>query len=188
MKKNTFYIIGIIFLIISFFIDGKVSLFFSSIRNETFNSISFFISYINTISLFVITTLILYLIKKRKEIILMWAAFFISGVASLVIKLLTERTRPFVEFGFDAIHGINFDFAIWNSSFPSWHAAALFVVYPFLNKKIRYYWIAFALIVIVNRVYTGFHYLSDVVAGVLLGHAIVWLVIYLNKRFKILRI
>ena len=186
MKKNTFYIIGIIFLIISFFIDGKVSLFFSSIRNETFNSISFFISYINTISLFVITTLILYLIKKRKEIILMWAAFFISGVASLVIKLLTERTRPFVEF--DAIHGINFDFAIWNSSFPSWHAAALFVVYPFLNKKIRYYWIAFALIVIVNRVYTGFHYLSDVVAGVLLGHAIVWLVIYLNKRFKILRI
>ena len=118
----------------------------------------------------------------------MWIAFFATGIISLVIKLLTHRPRPFIEFGFDIINGINFSFPLWNSSFPSWHAAALFAVYPFLDKKIKYYWLIFAIIIIINRAYTGFHYLSDIIAGALLGHITIWLIIYFNKRFRILKI
>ena len=186
VKKNTFYIIGLILAIISLLIDDKISLFFNSIRNESLNLISFFMSYINTIVIFVLMTLLLYIIKKKREIILMWIAFFTTGLFSLIIKLIVGRSRPFISLGLEKLNGVDFNFALWNSSFLSWHSAALFVIYPFLEKKVRYYWLVFALILAINRVYTGVHYLSDVIAGILLGHATAWLIIYINKRFRIL--
>jgi|TARA_B100001971_G_C18196632_1_gene541879 undecaprenyl-diphosphatase len=186
MKKNKFYVIGLVLTIISLLIDDKISLFLNFIRNDLFNSISLGISYIDTVIIFVLMTFILYFIKKRKEILLMWVAFFTSGVFSLIIKLVIGRARPFIALSLDMIKGIDYNFAIWNSSFLSWHAASLFVVYPFLNNKVKYYWLVFALILSFNRVYTGFHYLSDVMAGIMLGHATAWLFIYINKKFRIL--
>ena len=186
MKKNTFYLIGFISLIISLLIDNYISLFFSNIRNNAFDFLSVIVSYINTVMIFALMTLILYFINKKKEIILMWIAFFSSGLLSLVIKLITNRTRPFIALNLDKIANIDYSFASWNTSFLSWHTAALFTVYPFLDKKIKYYWLIFAFIITINRVYTGFHYLSDLIAGALLGHMTIWIIIYLNKRFRIL--
>jgi|TARA_Y100000310_G_scaffold334238_1_gene413585 undecaprenyl-diphosphatase len=186
VKKNRLYIIGLILTVISLLIDDQISLFLNFIRNNIFNSISLVINYIDTIIIFILMTLILYFIKKRKEILLMWAAFFTSGVFSLIIKLVIGRARPFITLSLDMIKGIDYNFAIWNSSFLSWHAASLFVVYPFLNNKVKYYWLIFALILAFNRIYTGFHYMSDVIAGIMLGHATAWFFIYINKKFRIL--
>ena len=134
MKKNTFYFIGFILLAISLLFDNYISLFFSSIRNEAFDFLSVAISYVNTVMILALMTLILYFINKKKEIILMWIAFFSSGLLSLIIKLITNRTRPFIALNLDKISNIDYNFASWNTSFLSWHTASLFVIYPGLFK------------------------------------------------------
>lgn len=189
MKKQIFYVIGIILLVLSFFIDKTFSLFVFNLRNSFFNNVFIFLSSLNnSFIVFILMTLLLYLIKKRKEIFLMWFAFFTSGFFSLILKLITNRVRPFTELSLNLLNNINYHFAVWNTAFPSWHTAALFVVYPFLNKKVKYYWIVFALLLSFSRIYTGVHYLSDVIGGILLGHSIAWLIIFLNRRFKIIKI
>lgn len=101
------------------------------------------------------------------------AAFLILAIILLaalvmVIKLVVRRRRPHGEWG-----------AVYRNtdphSFPSGHAAraamlALFAVVlgPFWLALIMVVW---ALLVGLSRVMTGMHYLSDVVAGMLLGVA-----------------
>jgi len=54
-----------------------------------------------------------------------------------------------------------------------------------LNKKIGLVWLVIALIVSISRLYLGAHYLSDVIAGALIGYGIGVLVIWVyNKYFK----
>lgn len=64
-----------------------------------------------------------------------------------------------------------------NSSFPSSHAANAFTLAWVLGARWRRIWPAFlgvAVLVAFSRLYLGRHYLSDIVAGALLGAAVAW--------------
>lgn len=64
-----------------------------------------------------------------------------------------------------------------NSSFPSSHAANAFTLAWVLSSRWRRGWPAFfalAVVVALSRLYLNRHYLSDVVAGALLGMAVAW--------------
>jgi membrane-associated phospholipid phosphatase len=80
-------------------------------------------------------------------------------------KRAANRTRP------DGEHKRS------NSSFPSSHAANAFTLAWVLSSRWRRAWPAFfglATLVAFSRMYLNRHYLSDVVAGAVLGMAIAW--------------
>ena len=62
-----------------------------------------------------------------------------------------------------------------------------FCAIPFLSKefpKFKYFWIAFASLIAFSRVYFGVHFLSDVIAGGLIGYLIGWFVLKTEKENK----
>lgn len=74
-----------------------------------------------------------------------------------------------------------------NNSFPSGHTTAAFTFFTLLAISLRKKWVQFvapifAASVGVSRVYLGQHYLSDIVAGAVLGIFIVSIVVYVFDR------
>ncbi|WP_242210880.1 undecaprenyl-diphosphatase [Paenibacillus polymyxa] len=80
---------------------------------------------------------------------------------------LFYRDRPFV--GHSVIQLIHHD---PNASFPSNHALGAFALAAILwlhHQKYRVLWIVLAVLIAISRVWTGVHYPSDILAGVLIG-------------------
>lgn len=125
-------------------------------------------------------------IKKRKDLILSFV-FSAAGAEAVVffLKILFQRPRPF------GAAVLEKDF-----SFPSGHADIAVVFYGYLaymiigsvKSKYKIPLILAALLVIgligFSRLYLGVHYLSDVLAGYLIGSLFLAIGIYLSKYFN----
>ena len=126
----------------------------------------------------VVTSLFLWEEKKRDWIPILWSSFIISFVLSSIIKLLAARIRPY---------GIIASFlGVINYSFPSLHAATAFSLVPILNKKfseLKWFWISFATLLSYGRVYLGLHYMSDVIAGGVIGYLLGLLFVFIEDRY-----
>ncbi len=69
--------------------------------------------------------------------------------------------------------------------FPSNHAANSFTlafVFSFFYRRLTVFFFSMATLVCISRVYLGKHYLSDVVAGAILGVLVAFLVVYFIKK------
>jgi len=105
-----------------------------------------------------------------------WAA---SGVAGLMLKHVFGRCRP-SEFFLHGDYGFRwFEADRPHTSFPSGHctdvfaqAALMWVMFP----GWRPVWAAWALLMALSRVASQNHYLSDTIAGAILGVAVAWCV------------
>jgi undecaprenyl-diphosphatase len=87
-------------------------------------------------------------------------AFVVAGLAEYALKYLVGRPRPAV--------GVAFEF----DSFPSGHATSVFAVAAVLGAfypRLRWPLYAVAAAIALGRVYLARHYLSDIVAGALIG-------------------
>ena len=97
-------------------------------------------------------------------------AHLVAGALNTLIKHLVGRGRP------KFMHGSGSDFvpfggAGWDS-FPSGHAMATFAVATVLAvryPKVRWLMIGVALAVSASRLFRGSHFLTDIVAGAVLG-------------------
>lgn len=112
------------------------------------------------------------------------SAFFTWFIVK-IIKIIVANPRPFVTL--KDIHVL----APYESgySFPSGHSsmtAAIATVVYFYNKRLGLLLYGFALVVGVSRVYVGVHYPVDVIAGLIIGYFIPYLVhrIFFRKRPK----
>lgn len=117
-----------------------------------------------------------------KQLLLIMMAFAGALEASYLFKMLFGTVRPYETWDFVALKTAE------GFSFPSMHAAFIFAALPFFRgprlRKYRWVWVIFAVLVAFSRVYVGVHYVSDVLAGAILGYGIGALLFYLEKEYR----
>ena len=155
------------------------------IQNSILTFIFHSVENLFSVVLIIIITSSLFLWKehKREWIPALWAGFIFSGLITTALKFIIARARPFEP------HYWPFG-QVLDYSFPSLHTAIVFAALPVLDKKfpsIKNYWIAIAVFVALSRLYLGAHYISDVVAGAIIGYCIGMIFVKFEERHKLFK-
>ena len=185
MKKSTgfmFFIVAFLLFLISYQVDYQVDLLFKSIRFSLLDSIFGIITNFGIVAIVVliIPSIILYR-KNIKSAYLLWTIMVCAVISSLIIKLIVLRQRPEGALVYPLIKIINY-------SFPSTHAMVVFALLPALARflpKQKFFWIIFAFLVALTRVYFSLHFLSDVVFGSYLGYFIGTFLLKMHEKGKL---
>ncbi len=190
MKKREIFIgiLIIIAIIGSFFIDNLLSEFLGNIRNYFILGIFVIINYLSSeliVSVF-LTLLFIFENKKRKNLIPLWITLASSALISFLLKIIIQRERPY-QLGLISTLIAKTSHTIWNFSFPSFTTLLAFSAIPIISKeypKLKYFWIGFAILIAISRIYLGVHFLSDVLAGAAIGYLIGYLIIRKEDKNK----
>lgn len=181
MKKILLIVIFILAMISLFFDDG-ISLFINSSSSILAFIAVWSMNIINKFTIPIITILIIK-IRNWKTVI---PTFIFLGSLLIIAKFLIARERPFMVLDLIRISGINYNFAFWNTSFPSWHAATLAMLIPFLKRDKLRLIILFILMIPLtfSRLFTGIHYFSDILFGIVIGYLIGELAINISRKIQ----
>ncbi|MDA0207847.1 MAG: phosphatase PAP2 family protein [bacterium] len=115
------------------------------------------------------------ILQDASQLIGMFFAVFIPSVIALCLQYFVKRPRPRTE--------ATFDLWVHTYSFPSTHTAASFAASATLSHlfiisnvaAVSWYVLLFAIVagfIAASRLFTGVHYVSDVLAGFILGSLI----------------
>lgn len=118
--------------------------------------------------IFILSFLPLFLAKKEKKraAILLWAGLSITYYIVYFLKSGVARPRPFMQ-----LPDVRLLVTEKSFSFPSGHAVQAFMAATVASRYFRggVLFFASAALVAFSRVYIGVHYVSDVLAGALIG-------------------
>lgn len=127
-----------------------------------------------------LSAFLLWIKEPKKAIFIFFSAGF-GGLFLFVIKYTVQRVRPLPE-------------VFSGYSFPSGHSTIIVVFFLSLlfiinKKEILSMLATFAIIAVpISRVVLGAHFLSDVIAGLLLGSIVVdFMKVYYKKIYNIIR-
>lgn len=164
---------------IFFLYDRGIIQYFYGIKNSDFVYVMKFVTHLGEPTLYLAAAGLVYLIyRKRDREYVQKARFLIgsivlSGIAVNLLKWVIGRYRPSEwikneHYGFD-----NFSFLEYTAnSFPSGHATTAFAVgisLMLLFPKYRFVLLTMTGIVALTRVVLYQHYMTDVMAGALVG-------------------
>ncbi len=170
-----YWILAGLLMVLSFFMDKGFSSLVFSLRNSVLDLIFKYFYLLLKDYVLLIVNVILLCFRDKRKIINAVIGFLSTGVIITILKYFIGRMRPFEVIENAKIEMFDYNFASFNSSFPSWHTGAVFSLLPFafyINRKFGYFWILIGVLEGVTRVYTGYHYLSDVLFGGLIGYLI----------------
>ena len=129
----------------------------------------------------VLLSAFLFWIKEAKKAIFIFFSAGFGGLILFIIKYTVQRVRPLPE-------------VFSGYSFPSGHSTIIVVFFLSLlfiinKKEILSMLATFAIIAVpISRVVLGAHFLSDVIAGLLLGSIVVdFMKVYYKKTYNIIK-
>lgn len=143
----------------------------------------FFAKYFEYVLLFIL--LVFFVRKFRKNFPIMLQAIFAAIISRFVmaniIRGLWFRARPFVQ------HNVNllFSYDAGEASFPSGHASfyfALSTIIYFYNKRLGIGFFIGSFLICLARIFSGIHWPSDILAGILVG-IITALIVHASFKF-----
>lgn len=189
-KKIWIFIIVVLSILVSLYFDDLLVKSVSFLRNNILDYFFLSITFISSkvIFFFILTILLLWKADKRNWILPLWFSFGISALISLILKTTVQRMRPFqleLVSLMPRLQEASYD--IWNFSFPSSHAMFAFCAIPILFEqfpKLKKFWIILAVIIAFSRVYFGLHFMSDIIAGGLIGYVIGLIIVRKEKENK----
>ncbi|MBL0356189.1 MAG: phosphatase PAP2 family protein [Chitinophagaceae bacterium] len=182
IKQQRSFFFGYLIILITgcilLFAKGKAGSFLL-LNNYHFKTSDYlFIGYTNFgdgIFSVLISLFYFFVLKKRKLGLILLIAYSFTGILAQVIKPIIESPRPVTYF-----YPKHFSFFIddiinkGNNSFPSGHTVSAFALATVLalyavNKWQQLLLLALAVMVGFSRIYLSQHFLTDVLAGSLLG-------------------
>ena len=190
-NKNALIFLGVVVaFLISLKFDSEIVEGVSLIRNNFLNEFFLGITFVSSeiIIFFFLTSLFLWREHKRRWILPLWLTLGLSVIFGFLLKIAVQRPRPF-QTGIVSILPVleESNYLVWNFSFPSFQAMLAFCAVPILAKefpKFKYVWIIFAGLVAFSRIYFGLHFLSDVIAGGIIGYLLGVFIVKLEKEKK----
>ena len=158
--------------------DNQIILFLNSLgSNVIIDNIMKFISFLGNKGWFyIVVGLVMIMFIKRYPYIGRWGLILLFSllistiIVNVLIKPIIQRDRPFDTLLLDLIINRPNDY-----SFPSGHTTAAFgaaIVFLYINKKIGYIMLIFAIFMGFSRMYLLVHYFTDVLFGALIGSII----------------
>lgn len=127
--------------------------------------------------------LYLYFIKKDKNAYVFVVAIIFFFIVSDLIKNIIRMPRPCHVTGLNWINTVGCENSF---TFPSNHATVLTGLGFFL-KNYRYLeilYIVWLILILFGRVYLGAHYLTDVIAGIILSIALYYLINHFKNKIN----
>lgn len=168
-------------------LDTQLVLFLNSLTSISpalDSIIIFFASYLAYVLIIAFAIFILfsgYEWRKRFEAlgVVLVSVFIARGVITELIRFFYHRPRPFIDLPIQPL----FTDPAW--SFPSGHATFFFAlatsVYLY-NKKWGIGFYIATILMTISRVVAGIHYPSDIIAGALIGIAVVYTTFYFVRK------
>lgn len=165
--KYKYWFYGLLVFLISLVIDNRIIQYITGNRVSALNEIiTQLTKYTNGfLTLFLIGLIIF--VWKRKYLVRYVISFGIFGGIIWVIKYIIQRPRPFLDLDIISLIPVKAGY-----SFPSGHAGFAFFSLAFIWKlfpRFRWVWLVGVIIISLSRLYSGVHYLSDIIAGTMLG-------------------
>ncbi|MFA5692022.1 MAG: phosphatase PAP2 family protein [Acholeplasmataceae bacterium] len=130
-----------------------------------------------------VALLFYWFINKRESFKLVFI-FILSAIGIVGIKNIAKRPRPFIN---NPELGVGSPTSGY--SFPSGHAQNSAVIATTISKSYKIKWLnilLIALIIIVpfTRLYLGQHYLTDVIAGLIIGYLVTLIGLFIVDKMK----
>lgn len=166
MKKKFFIILAII-LIISFIFDSLIVNYITDYRIFSLDDLMTKSSIITNGYFSLVIVGIIILIWKRKLILDYLIGFGIVAIIIQILKIIIQRPRPYLTLNLISLIPEKTGF-----SFPSGHAGFAFFALGFIWKKFprfKWVWLIITILISFSRIYTGVHYLSDILASAIIG-------------------
>ena len=195
--KKSFYLFVFLFFADAFLVlsgisssfDSAISLFFSVHNNMILTNIFKIISFICSPKFMIILNVLLFIfiiVKKKYKLSIIVLSSISSVIFNNLVKIIVRRERP------DYLRMV----VEKSYSFPSGHAmisvlffgSIIYLVnkYNLKHKRLITFSLStFILLVGISRIYLGVHYLTDVVGGYLLGIVVLFFIIHILERKKL---
>ncbi|MDX6388067.1 MAG: undecaprenyl-diphosphatase [Gaiellaceae bacterium] len=169
-------------------IDGSIAVWVATHRIGFLNDPSVWLGTIEKLGAVWIVIALLVAAARRVGVVRTIAFGVFTGLTTLaadslafLVKDATHRTRPFL--AHPQIHPL---YVVHSSSFPAGHAATAFagaVLLSAVAPRLTPVLLVLATLIAYSRIYDGVHYLTDVLAGALLGAAVAVVAVLLLRRF-----